>query len=259
MTASTSVDKILADTKGARDEFLSKGYLHIKSVFSEEMCNEAINSIEKFEGNLEKSNTIDFVTETINGKCYTKYFQGAYKLGQPLRKFYSWKLLQIGSILLGEQDVYFADLEAHIRNPGGGEIPRHQDNFYFNLSNSQGMTCYVALSSQDVNTGGLNYLENSHSRVIPHKQSLCPGFSSELSNNEKQEYNSNSIVRSPIFGIGDVSIHHPNNIHFSNPVDPDSPRKFALSVRIFGQDETIDAEGIARYQRLLAKNRAPYA
>lgn len=258
MENSFTIDQILSNTKAARAEYLNKGFIHIKSVFCDDICKEAINSIESFESNQEASNSVDFVTETIDGKCYTKYFQGAYKLGQPLRKFFSLELLKIGSILLGGEKVYFADLEAHIRNPGGGEIPKHQDNFYFNLANALGMTCYIALSSQDKNTGGLNYIENSHSRVIPHKQSLCPGFSSSLENTDNKEISASNRVSSPLFEIGDVSIHHPNNIHYSKAVDKQSSRKFALSVRIFGQNEVQDMAGLARYRKLLEKNRTPY-
>jgi len=253
------IQDVFSEPKVAQKKFAEKGFIHIKSVFSKEVCLEAIKSIDSYEINLEKSNSVTLVTETIENKTYTKYFQGAYQLGDPLRKFFSFNLLRVGSILLDERDVYFADLEAHIRNPGGGEIPKHQDNFYFNLSEALGMTCYIALSAHDTTTGGLNYVEASHARVIAHDQSLCPGFSSSLEYTHDDPEARKKRIYKPTYDIGDVTIHHPNNIHFSEALQREAGRKFALSARIFASEETKDLAGVERYQRLLTKNRARHA
>ena len=241
-----------------RELFMREGFLHLKSVFSADDCQNAITTIREFENNIDNSNSVEFVTETINDTVLTKYFQGAYKLGDPLRKFFSSKLLSIGVSLL-QEDAYFADLEAHIRNPGGGEIPRHQDNFYFNLKGARGMTCYIALSEHNEDSGGLNYIRRSHEKVLDHDQSLCPGFSSSLNKDTIRENLINEpAIYSPNYAVGDVSIHHPNNIHFSRSSGPNAIRGFALSARIFAVNEERDPVGLARYKRLLEKNRSIY-
>ena len=56
--------------------------------------------------------------------------------------------------------------------------------------------------------------------------------------------------------MGDVTIHHPNNIHFSEPSAKGGERGFALSARIFAIEEIRDEKGIQRYKRLLDKNRS---
>jgi hypothetical protein len=254
-----SIQDVFGQPTVAQRRFAEKGFIHIKSVFNKEVCRKAIKSIDSFENGLEKSNSVALVTETIENKNYTKYFQGAYQLGDPLRRFFSFSLLKVGSILLDGRDVYFADLEAHIRNPGGGEIPKHQDNFYFNLSEALGMTCYIALNAHNTTTGGLNYIEASHRRVIMHDQSLCPGFSSSLEYNLDDPEVRNKRIYRPEYGIGDVTIHHPNNIHFSEALEREADRRFALSARIFATEETRNLAGIERYQRLLNKNRARHA
>ena len=236
--------------------FQEEGFIHLSSVFSVDECQKAVVAIKKFEESLDSSNSVDLVTEDINGNILTKYFQGAYRLGDPLKRFFSSRLLSIGVSLLGEE-AYFADLEAHIRNPGGGEIPKHQDNFYFNLKDARGMTCYIALSTHNKDSGGLNYIRGSHSRVIEHSQSLCPGFSSSLEEKSDLELVASRIY-SPDYMVGDVSIHHPNNIHFSKPSGLDVERGFALSARIFALGEVRDPVGVERYKRLLEKNRSVY-
>ncbi len=252
------VDDFFSSEKKSREIFLREGFVHLKSVFSADDCENAINTIKDFECSLDYSNTVELVTENINGDVLTKYFQGAYRLGDSLRRFFSSKLLSIGASLL-QEDAYFADLEAHIRNPGGGEIPRHQDNFYFNLKAARGMTCYIALSEHNKDSGGLNYIRGSHERVLNHDQSLCPGFSSSL-DKEKilQSISSEPVIYSPNYEIGDVTIHHPNNIHFSKASGFDVNRGFALSARIFALDEERDPVGMKRYKRLLEKNRSIY-
>ena len=244
--------------KKYRELFMREGFIHLKSVFSPVDCANAVNTIKDFESRIDFSNTVELVTENIDGKVLTKYFQGAYRLGDPLRKFFSNKLLSIGASLL-EEDAYFADLEAHIRNPGGGEIPRHQDNFYFNLKAARGMTCYIALSEHDKDSGGLNYIRRSHEKVLNHDQSLCPGFSSSLGNETiLQGISSEPRIYSPHYEIGDVTIHHPNNIHFSKASGIEVNRGFALSARIFALNEERDPVGMKRYKRLLEKNRSIY-
>ena len=135
------------------ESFRYTGVLHIKGVFNTQLCSEAIEEIISIESDITSSNTIQLVTEQIGGKTKTKYYQGIYQIGKSMRKFFNLKLLELASWLVEDNNVYYSDLEAHLRNPGGGSIPKHQDNFYFNLSNAKGVTCYIALSKHDKNTG----------------------------------------------------------------------------------------------------------
>ena len=84
-----SVKNFFANEDGCREFFLREGFIHLKSVFSTAECANAINTIKDFESSLDYSNTVELVTENIDGNVLTKYFQGAYKLGDSLRKFFS--------------------------------------------------------------------------------------------------------------------------------------------------------------------------
>ena len=152
--------------------------------------------------------------------------------------------------------LYFNDMETHIRNPGGSAIPKHQDNFYFNLKNALGLTCYVALNQHNSETGGLNYISNSHTkRVISHDVSDEAGFSSFINEETVEKKNFKKGIYKPEYLTGSVTLHHPENIHFANKTSIESPRAFALSVRIFSASEEIDQQGIERYKKNLEKNR----
>ena len=59
----------------------------------------------------------------------------------------------------------------------------------------------------------------------------------------------------PVYNSGDLTIHHPENIHFAEPTPTTSARCFALSIRLFSSSETIDTEAKKRYMEFLAANR----
>lgn len=236
--------------------FRDRGFVHIKQFFDQKVCADAVNAINTLEQNLSPSNSVNIVTETIQGKVFAKYYQGIYSESTALRSFFSLELLQLASQLLGTTRIYYSDIEAHLRNPGGGQIPKHQDNFYFNLKDARGLTVYVALTPHDKHSGGLNYLARSHASVVNHNLSSCPGFSSYITEQSLDgHHKSGKEVFSPSYEVGDISIHHPNNIHWSNPSPQTAPRGYALSLRVFSLDEQIDPSGRERYLKLLSQNR----
>ena len=240
------------------NSFNKNGIVQINNVFSEKLCLETIQVLKGIESNfLENLNDIGLVTEEINKEILIKYYQGLFSKNPIFRKFFSSRLIRIAQILLKDEDLYFSDIETHIRNPGGSSIPKHQDNFYFNLANAKGVTCYVALNSHDISLGGLNYILGSHiKRVIPHSLSKEAGFSSGIENSTIKKIGlKGKKVYHPIYLPGSITIHHPENIHFADSVAINSQRSFALSVRIFSNSETIDEEGVKRYKKLLSQNR----
>ena len=236
--------------------FKQNGVVHLKKIYPTKLCSDIVNEILLLEKSLNSSNTVSLVTEDIDGKTFTKYFQGLYGEGKHFKKIFSYQLMEIASMLINSPEVYYSDLEAHLRNPGGGSIPKHQDNFYFNLKEPNAVTCYIALTEQDHTNGALRYITKTHEKVIAHSGSKNPGFSSYIqdSNEEFKKIKSSSVYN-PSYEIGDVTIHHPNNIHFADPAPSNTKRSYALSARIFPQNEIIDDAGVARYQKLLSSNR----
>ena len=233
------------------------GVVQLRGLYDNSLCDEIIDDLCNFELELEASNTTAVVTETILNQVHLKYCQGIYGKSKAVNKAFSYKLLAIASALLGEQDIYFSDLEAHLRNPGGGPIPKHQDNFYFNLRIPCALTCYIALSHQDMNTGALQYIVGSHAKVIDHSFSDNPGFSSFIQDScGDLAQIRNLTIFSPTYEAGDVTIHHPNNIHFANPVPLGSNRGYSLSARVFPLNSSIDDKALLRYKSLLSANRS---
>ena len=250
-----STDDCWSKPNEIRSFFKRFGFLHVRGFYNQEDCKLGITAIEGLENKIEKSNTVSLVTEDINGIALVKYYQGIFSLSPVFRKFANLRLLKLAEILLESEDLYYADLEAHIRNPGGGEIPKHQDNFYFNLASARGMTTYVALSNHNKASGGLNYKISSHEKVIQHRLSKVEGFSSTVDVEKKEYVALGEGIYSPEYKAGDISIHHPNNIHWSDPCPSDAERGYALSARVFDSQEVQDERGVERYRLLLQQNR----
>lgn len=240
-----------------RQEFEEKGVILLHNVYPKKLCDEAINCILEFEKNIaEHCNKPGLVTERINSLNYIKYLQGLCGINKLFYRFLSYSILNVCAQIMDMNDLYFSDMETHIRNPGGSDIPKHQDNFYFNLKRALGMTCYVALNDQNSTSGSLNYLLYSHiNRVINHSQSSTAGFSSFIQENDIIYSRLKVIKDSPTYYAGSVTIHHPENIHFANKTPTTSNRGYALSIRVFSQSESIDEDGVKRYQQLLNQNR----
>jgi len=241
-----------------KESYDKDGFIHIDNVFPTTLCSEAQSVLLEYEKDLiENKNEVGLVTEKIGDSIRVKYYQGLYSVNQIFRKFYSIRLIEIAKILLGKDDLYFNDMETHIRNPGGTSIPKHQDNFYFNLKNAKGLTCYIALNEHNTENGGLNYLSNSHrKRVVSHDASIEAGFSSSISDEtEALKKRLKSRIYKPHYFSGSVTMHHPENIHFADKTRIESQRAFALSVRIFSSSEEIDPKGVERYKKNLDKNR----
>ena len=164
---SFSYAQCFSDPNLVRNTFLDQGVLQVKNFFDPLLCSEAIGEILQSEKTLDTNmNQPGLVTESINDKNLIKYFQGLYSVSNVFRKFACLNLLKLGSIILDTEDVFCNDIEAHIRNPGGSSIPKHQDNFYFNLQNAIGLTCYVALNFQSSENGSLQYYAKSHHKRL---------------------------------------------------------------------------------------------
>ena len=119
-------------------------------------------------------------------------------------------LLQFSADLLRVDDAFFFEDEVHVRQPRSGhEIPAHQDNFYFALENPAALTCYVYLTDQECNSGGLGFLPaDVASPTDEHDPSTTVGFSSYnklVGLVEDFDY----LSTSP----GDVVFHHANTYH----------------------------------------------
>jgi phytanoyl-CoA dioxygenase PhyH len=108
------------------------------------------------------------------------------------------------------------------RDPG--YISWHQDGTYWGLDSTQVTTAWVALSDSTVETGCMRVVPGSHRRaILPHRDTyaadnrLSRGQEIEVSVDERDAVD-------VVLRAGEMSLHHVNIIHGSNPNGSDQPR-----------------------------------
>ena len=80
------------------------------------------------------------------------------------------------------------------------EVPIHQDNFYWNLNNSKGLTVWIALDKCTKKNGALFYFAKSQKiGLLKHKPSYAPGSSQVLKNKRILKKFYKKLVKTCIF------------------------------------------------------------
>ena len=178
-----------------------------------------INSIHNFE-------KVGFVKKMIKNKTFKK----------------------IARTFVGERIKSFgAELFAKPAKEGLA-VPIHQDNYYWNIDNSKGITIWIALDKSNKKNGGIFYFKKSHLIGIQeHKNSYVPGSSQALKSNfilkkfEKAQTN---------LSAGDVIIHNCMILHGSN-MNKTKMSRTGLTLRYIPKKSKIDKNLKKIYEKKL--------
>ena len=220
-----------------KEKFNKNGFLHLEKVFDPNICNQILSELNNLEtekvinSNIGLSTFINDIEKTSENFKGISYLTPANIFCLSVNKLMQLKLLTLASILLNRKDCFFSYNELHIRQPKIKHlIPSHQDNFYFNLKKSTALTCYVFLTKQNRNSGGLGFLPCKiiDHKVESHSPSKVTGFSSFVQEKE----NKKDLFEYPDTNIGDVIFHHCTTFHRADPNNSKKPT-VAASLRVF--------------------------
>ena len=132
----------------------------------------------------------------------------------------------------------------------GMAVPIHQDNFYWNVNNSKGLTVWLALDKASKKNGAIFYFKKSHKKgLFGHESSFAPGSSQKLKNMK--------ILKkfkkvTPILNTGDVLIHHCLVVHGSERNKSNKDRA-GLTLRYIGNSSKILKSAKEKYEKSLKK------
>ena len=240
-------------------EFEDNGFLHVSSFFERSLCQKLLLELK----NLDKKKIVsskDIRSTFLKNKSEKvsqfnglTYLQKADLLCPLVKEFMSKRLLNYCSKLLKVNDLYFHENEIHIRLPKVSHtIPSHQDNFYFCLNSGLALTCYIYLTKQNRNSGGLGFLPSSiKSKTLNHEKSSIEGFSSF---NSRKESNPNDFFY-PETEQGDVIFHFSQTFHRADPNLSNAPTS-SISIRAFSYSNLEkDNLLLEKYQANLKFNR----
>ena len=104
--------------------------------------------------------------------------------------------------------------EAIFKSPGSKPVDWHQDQTYSKYDkDKQCVSIWIPLQNTDPDNGGMEYVTDRDSGLLPHEKSAPDSFMYRLS----EEYLKDACTESPVMELGDVCIHSPLCIHRSHP------------------------------------------
>lgn len=243
----------------SRDAFARNGFLMVRDFFPPELIKLIYQNIQGLEeedlsadygGKTAFLSNTEKTGENLFGVTYVQPLENYVK---KVRELMGCELLFTANHFLESDDSFYRDCELHVRHPKHTHtIPSHQDNFYFKLESPVALTCYVYLTDQGRESGGLGFLPaNLPNPTRDHEKSNIEGFSSF---NELSENQPNSFVY-PEAKAGDVMFHHCSTFHRA---DPNITNKLSssISIRIFTRSNLVEDELIKqKYEANLQYNR----
>lgn len=227
-------------------KFEKKGVVVIKNFFSKSEIRKLIKNLDTYISK-NKNKLIGKDINYVNGEVNSLHkIKGSYfnKLCN------SKKILKTSATLL-KINPKFKNCE-YFAKPAkiGLGSPMHQDNFYWNLKNSDAITMWIALTPATKKNGTIDYLIGSHKLgTVEHEASYAPGSSQKVKNLSKyKKYKKESFN----LKIGDCLIHHSEIIHGSRPNKSNKSRK-GFTIQIMDKNTSIDKKAFAKYQLSLKK------
>lgn len=108
------------------------------------------------------------------------------------------------------------------RDPG--YISWHQDGTYWGLDSTDVLTAWVALTDSTVENGCMRVVPGSHRRpIMPHRDTYAPDNRLSRGQEIEADVDERDAV-DVVLRAGEMSLHHVNIIHGSNPNPSDGPR-----------------------------------
>ncbi len=236
-------------SKNIKNNFETNGYVTLKSF------------IKPVEAKKIKKNLFSFLKNKIKKKSKkremhfadnSKLINSVHNLKWPfIKKFKKNKrIIKIAENLLGGKIKSFgAEVFAKPAKVGMA-VPIHQDNFYWNVNNSKGLTVWLALDKASKKNGAIFYFKKSHKRgLFRHESSFAPGSSQKLKNmNILKKFKKVT----PILNTGDVLIHHCLVVHGSERNKSNKDRA-GLTLRYIGNSSRIIKSAKEKYEKSLKK------
>ncbi len=130
--------------------------------------------------------------------------------------------------------------------------PFHQDNFFWNLKDANGINIWIACSKASKKNGGVCYLKESQTLgILKHTISFIKGTSQMIPEKTIKRLNFKKVF--PNLKPGDAIVHNPEIIHGSYKNNSNEDR-IGLVLSFKGKNSKYNVAGLKNYKDLLKKN-----
>ncbi len=232
--------------------FHDNGFVVIRKLISKKQIKKILEEIPKILNKATKIKDKKTFHRTKDGKVNTIHnINKFYKKGY-INKTITKKISTIAEKILTKK-VKLRNIEFFLKPKKTGMIsPFHQDNYYWNIINSEACNCWLSCTKSNKKNGGMCYYESSNMLgTIKHEVSLAPGSSQKIPLKILKKLKFNKVF--PSLNVGDCIIHHPEVIHgsYENKSNLD---RIGLVSSFKTVNARMDREGLKRYKRNLSKN-----
>ncbi len=239
--------------KNIKNKFENDGFVQIRSFITQKEIKLIKNDISKISNQLIKRK-YKHLHLTEDGKINSIHNINKLNINSYLKRLPNKrKLRNLVNFILNTNKTVVRNLEFFLKpKKTGQEAPYHQDNYYWNVKNSEALNVWIACSDATKKNGGICYLKKSHKKgLMQHDLSYKKGTSQEI--RKKKIYKLKFKKVYPKLKVGDCLIHHPEIIHGS---EKNISNKDRLGVVISFKKKTAkyDQKKIRLYKKKLKKN-----
>jgi len=230
--------------------YSKNGFCIIRNFFKIKEINLINNELKKIEKNISKFkirkrdiNLSNGIINSMHGLTkYSKFFK---KISE------NKNLIKACSVAIKKYPV-FREAEFFAKPAKVGlPSPYHQDNYYWNIKNGNGLTAWISLNKTSKANGTLKYLLGSHKiGVLKHVNSFAPGSSQKIPNNKIIKLKKKYKEISPCLKPGDILLHSSEIVHGSEANKSSKPRR-GLTLQYQPKGSVIDKFGLKKYLRNL--------
>ncbi|MFN7993413.1 MAG: phytanoyl-CoA dioxygenase family protein [Bryobacteraceae bacterium] len=195
------IDRPFALTSEQVAFFRENGFIHLKSVFSEELIAryraEIVAKVREL-----STETLPIARRDTYGKAFLQVMN-LWRSSAVVREFvFGKRLARIAAELMGRSGVRLYHDQALFKEGGGGITPWHADQYYWPVSNENTITAWTPLTEISLPMGPLAFCPRSHR--LQEGRDLA--ISDESEDTLKRRLLAYGTVEEP-FDPGDVSFH----------------------------------------------------
>lgn len=237
-----------------KKKYNTNGFVVLKKFFSNSDINFAKKQLQIYIDKMQrkkiakKKGSINFSNYEINS------IHTLYNKKYLFKKLYNNKKLKLILKNLLGKSFNLRAIELFAKPPKYGlPSPMHQDNFYWNLKNGNGLTVWICLDKSNFRNGGLAYIPRSHKNgILPHEPSFAPGSSQKVTKKSLNKVLNNKKLKIPNLKSGDICIHSCLIVHGSSKNTSQQSRK-GLTFQFKNSQERYDYKKISIYRKSLKK------
>jgi phytanoyl-CoA hydroxylase len=233
------------------ENYNNKGWIKINKFISTSLVNKINYNLEKFLNKQLHKYDKRYINFVNNQKLF-KYINSFHKLDDCkwIKNFSKKKkVIEIVKKLLNTKSIKLRQAEYFAKPKKKGlAAPIHQDNFFWNLNNSNALTIWIALSNSSKKNGGIYYFDTSHNYgLLPHKKSYMKGTSQKIKNIKLLKGLKKSF---PNLKRGDALIHHSLIVHGSNSNKSNMSRR-GVTLQFMTKKAKVDKLKAKNYEKNL--------